>query len=812
MITAAHDGPQWPPKSPYEALLCSPTGRQRARNHPTRASPSPSPSKKSRTPLNSKSLEHRVVDDAENNEDEEDEETLQLRLDALEAKLKLRKLQAKKAKQTPGVPHRECEHQNQSSSTRTGIPVLSSQQDEQQTKKGLTSSKYSNELQVPLSPERRNTFKAEPRSPGRVLLGIDKGLRGHNVSLRRAPSLKAQALASDDPFGSNLLAPASASRQSSQSSAAFQEAGRSLQKSFSQRIAETRQQDKALKEHKRSLDRLRKKRSSGFGIEQVELEALKATSDIKHDIDRGPNHAKQVEKEFSRDQVMKAYGKATGGSSRSSDSNSAVTVRRISPPLDKPSRRCLQEPVEHPKPSGAHRDGTGEHSARNVSSTSSDQSHIAGRSEDSELHESFSSMDLSRRILPHSFLARTFADKTTVLIPHLLRDIKSPDFSLPPTLEASDFVVLGVIASKSSPLSHKDAHVTRTDSSASSLAQAAESEANVKGKYMVFTLTDLHWTLDLYLFTSAYTRFWKLTPGTVIAVLNPSIMPPPRGKEDTGRWSLVLNSSEDTVLEIGTAKDLGFCKAAKKDGKACDSWVDLRKTEFCEWHVDRGVEKCRRGRMEVQGMSAPFAPGGKKGGRSGFFGGARSRRGKEDEGHGLLKEGKQYDRESRSAYFIAPTFAGGSAAALLDADRNGFGKGLNKEEALRKRLAEREKEKDIARKLGDIGNGTGAEYLRLRDPHRQVDGAGEQGDHGSVVDAGALGLLGNNARNVQLSPVKRKRRGDGVAAARKKTRFVTAKGIREAGRESLGAAAAVGDEDCAADRGWLSLDGDLDIV
>lgn len=740
-------------------------------------------------------------------EDEEDEETLQLRVDALEAKLKLRALQARRAKQAATVLHREDEQQSQSVSIPRDTPLISSHREEQQTTIGPTCSKYSIALQVPLSPEKRNIIPNEPsRSPGRVLLGIDKGLRGKNVSLRRAPILKSQSLTDDDPFGNNNMPSMSASTQSSHFPALHQETAQSLQKSFSQRIAETRQQDKALKDHKRSLERLRKQRTSGFGIQQVEIEALMAAADVSFSKNASTQSTIQAVKGFSRDEIMKAYSKAPGGSSRRHRATDSLQTSQ-SPGIAR--TRVAKAPAAYGSRSITCGKGNAEHRAPPVSSDSASQSDNAVSRNDSELFESFSLTDLSRRILPHSFLVRTFKDSSIVLIPNLLRDIKAPDFSLPSALEESDFIVMGVIASKSTPLCHKDAQVTRADSSTSSLAQAADSDANVRGKYMVFTLTDLNWTVDLYLFTTAYTRFWKLTPGTVVAILNPTIMPPPRGKEDTGRWSLALNSSEDTILEIGTAKDLGFCKATKKDGKTCESWVDLKKTEFCEWHVDRGVEKCRRGRMEVQGMSVPFAPGGKKGGRSGFFGRTQSRRGKEDESHGLLKEGRQYDRESRSAYFIGSSFGGGGAATLFDADRNGFGTGLTKEEALRKRLAEREKEKNIAKKLGEAGNGTGAEYLRTRHSNGQIDDASEQAGKANMVDAGALGLLDNSARNVQLSPIKRKQRSESTPFSRKKTRFVTSKGIRVAGEESLGLITAVGTID-----GGLSLPDEdcLDVV
>ena len=341
---------------------------------------------------------------------------------------------------------------------------------------------------------------------------------------------------------------------------------------------------------------------------------------------------------------------------------------------------------------------------------------------------------------------------------------------------------------------------------------------------MVLTLTDLKWTLDLYLFNTGYTRFWKLIPGTVVALLNPSIMPPPPGKTDTGRFSLTLDSSDDTVLEIGRSRDLSWCSSVRKDGKPCGSWVDARHTSVCEFHVDRVVERTRSGRMEVAGMSAPFAPGGRKGGRTGYFGGGGGGGGKKNhqnssEGeknpnnNGLRREGPQYDRFSHSTYFMAPTgmpsgrsSSSSSAAQLLDAENFQFDRGGgSKEERTRKRLAQREREDEIARKLGEGGNGAGSEYLRLqRQRQRDVGGKGalrgdeEDGTGDKVaVDAGSLGLKRNRAGEVLLSPIKKRKvglqglmGGSASASARKKTtRFVTERGIRIAGRDSLGGGA-----------------------
>jgi minichromosome maintenance protein 10 len=123
------------------------------------------------------------------------------------------------------------------------------------------------------------------------------------------------------------------------------------------------------------------------------------------------------------------------------------------------------------------------------------------------------------------------------------------------------------------------------------------------------------------------------------------------------------------------------------------------------------------------------------------------------------------------------------------------GRGESKEERMRRRLATQQKERDITQKLvsGRVG-GVGAEYLRTRagneTPNKQkgpsTPGVPKSPPNVNGIDMTTFG----KAKNVRLSPMKRahdKPHGSGV----KKTRFITSKGIREAGRESLGAPAEV---------------------
>lgn len=771
--------PRWPPRSPHEALLSSPTGRQKIRQYHDRTSPSPSPLKKTSSTASfdriSQKSYHRspIADD-----DEDDEETLQLELAAIEAKLKLKKLQQKSGKAVPSTSRMDGSPGGRVRPA--GKEIAQPQIHGSLDRPVLSRPKLSADIQVPISPQRKRVAPEEARSPGRVLLGIDKGLKGRNISLRRPVGETAK---DEDPFRNAGPAHSISSNLGAlQSPSAVCLSASNKPKSFSEKIAETRKQDKAEKER---ADKLRRQRSTGFGIKQQEIDSFGEAAERRSKVTDSRSKVNPAANgEYSRDEILKAASQAPGGLIHRSNTSAGLRRSRThgnsstdiwinpnappeAPQLSKTEPNASKKRIRSPSPPS------------NATETSP-----LSNSEASSLFEPFASLHLSKRLLPHDFLTRTFSEKHIFRLPDLLGAVKSPDYCLPDISEP-DYIVLAIIASKSNPLTHKGAHKT-TEVEKTSTEEAIDSEQNTNGKYMVLTLTDLKWTVDLFLFTTAYTRFRKLTPGTVVALLNPDVMPPPPGKADTGRFSLKLASSDDTVLEIGTSRDLAWCKSVRKDGKQCSSWIDKRHTEFCEFHVDVVVERTRRRRMEVQGMSAPFAPGGRKGGRTGNFG--EKRRQKPPKEDGFIREGAQYDRSSGSRYFVGPPIPGGrSAAQLIDAE-GAIERGGSKEERVRKRLAEREKENEIARKLGEGGNGAGSEYLRVRQGGEALGKGYADPQALDPVDAMTLGLLGNRATNVHLSPIK-KRKASGLGGAdgsRKKTRFVTDRGIKEAGRESFG--------------------------
>ena len=464
---------------------------------------------------------------------------------------------------------------------------------------------------------------------------------------------------------------------------------------------------------------------------------------------------------------------------------------------------------------------------------------------DSSLYEGFSQLHLSSRILPHSFLKRTLPSDqfTTYRIPDLLREVKAPGYELPE--EVCDYVIFGVVGSKSGAMDHKTLAPDDKTVSTKDWQRKWEDGSQNHRRFMAITLTDLTWSVDLYLFGTALPRYHRISPGTVVAILNPGIMPPKPGREDTGAFSLSLSGGDDTVLEIGTSRDLGFCKTPKKDGKECGSWVDTSKTSICEWHLNAELAKAQSGRMGVNSGSNGFGSNGLGGGGGGGGGRNYFERGRGagcGGGRGLKAEGKQWDRATQSNYFISRSNVTGSKPESNDPRfshsvplDNQDHLDRNKDERIRRRFAAREKEREIAAKLGGLSGsnmgfgGAGAEYLRqqaqkpIQEPSRHNRKKGKCSTPTSSTNASttttfqsgaqekvstkrsALTTRSNLLSYTVSSTSNGKRRAENVRLSPvKKTRFVTEKGIREAGRDSLGGVDNLG--------GGGDSDDDLEIV
>ncbi|KAF9739918.1 hypothetical protein PMIN04_009121 [Paraphaeosphaeria minitans] len=686
---APKETPNWPPKSPLHAVLLSPSARQKYENQRQRqrqhSATSPSPTK--RQPMS------RTQCALSDDEEEEDEETLQLQLQAIEARLKLKKLQKAKRAADDGDTNTTdlSSRPGTAASRRPDLPRPRS------------------EVQVPVSPQRNRREPEEQKSPARVLLGIDKGLRAQDVSLKRASTSSSQQAAGHSRTRS---APAVEVPKI---------------KSFSERIAESRNREK---EREEKQARIEKSRTGGFGLQNIEgvkdrpasraafsLSSRTKTSDDSASLGKSPAQSRHMN-------ILRETATPRPGSTLSG------RLERTPSAVSRPPSRGFGLTVTAAK--------YAELSQRDDST-------------DAPSFESLSGLHLKSREMQHNTVTRTLDGKTVVTIPQLLKTVKAPEYE-PPDME-NDFVVMGIIAAKSSPMATKNAVKQRS-------AGHQEEDAHATNKFMIITLTDLKWELQLFLFDTGFSKYWKLTPGTLIAILNPDILPP-RDRGST-KFSLKLTSSDDTVLEIGAARDLDFCHAMRKDGKECAQWIDGRKTEFCDFHLELQVEKSKRGRMEVNTMTGfGKAPGV---GRGSMFGGRG--RGKGDE---LKREGRYHDAFLHETMYITP--GAGSSAQLMDRDEQPYSV-TERAEKHRRQLAEKEKERELAKRLGDMGSGAGGEYMRRAALNSASAMQSESSRSSSALDdpfvtkpsgsTDVLGLLNKRAEDVSLD------RGPSAAAKRKR--------------------------------------------
>ncbi|KAF4124363.1 minichromosome maintenance protein 10 [Geosmithia morbida] len=539
--------------------------------------------------------------------------------------------------------------------------------------------------------------------------------------------------------------------------------------SFSERLTSTRIEEAGSCERRR---RVTESRSKAFGLGRGDMDEYKAKAVEIPDIQQQPIT-------FDRDAVLSKEWRNKPHLHRS---NTAPSPRKMT--------------------------GTAEAS----SSQQHTQAKDGSADESRESFEPFSSFHLSRRYLPHRIIARHLSGKKLVSIKGLLRDVKAPNFELPDVEQ--DLVVLAIIANKSAPRSHN------------AVLRPGQKEED-RGKYMVLSLCDLEYSVDLFLFNSGFDRFWKLTEGTVVAILNPGVLPPPPGRQDTGRFSLVINSDEDTIIELGAARDLGSCQSIRKDGNACGSWVNRKRTSFCEFHTNEAVQRTRSSRIELN-TDGGFGHGPR---RRQHNGEAKKDGGFKDSGFkdgGFRAKGpKNYDWETKTRYFTAKTM---SAADLIDGKGQSAEDKKEREAHIKRSMEIKEREREIMKKLALHGDASGQEYMRLaaaRDGHEgPVAASSRSGAFGgsSFRDSTALASLGLDRKNrdIQLHMGKRKRanssqndsaeprsssilgwggglrdklsrmkageklrRENQAPPVQKKTRFITEQGIREAGRESM---------------------------
>lgn len=197
----------------------------------------------------------------------------------------------------------------------------------------------------------------------------------------------------------------------------------------------------------------------------------------------------------------------------------------------------------------------------------------------------YSKKRLSVRYLPKDVLNDILADKKILRLPKLYAKVRPPNFQEP---DYANWVCCGILSQKS------EVKIT--------------SGVNRASKYFSVTLTDFTFQLKVLIFGDKNVKkYYNLSIGDVIGVLNPSIWPWNDDRESgvTRSFNLsVKNEGLNTIIEIGKAKDFGMCPIRNyKTKEACNTPINLAVEDRCEFHRERQISKGNAKRIELNGVN-----------------------------------------------------------------------------------------------------------------------------------------------------------------------------------------------------------------
>ncbi|KAI7441266.1 hypothetical protein KC368_g10289, partial [Hortaea werneckii] len=509
---------QWPPKSPFQALLSSPSGRKRWQDRRGQArdrSLSPSPIKSSSRKLQAVAMPSDDEMDMgggadDDEEDDDDEETLRLKMEAIQARLKLKALQKKKKAEAgagAGTDAGSDRERTRSRASRDTTPPPSRGHRPSASQPDLHRAPN---VEVEVSPI-KDHHEDPLLSPARRRLGLNSIPDASGISLKRA---RDGTVTQQIKRSESALAPPSARRSRDASPP------KKKTKSFTERLQASRDQ---VGEREAKFDRMERTRSKGFSSDVSRQTPFQSTKQKLEGASGGnagtPGEAKRPSS--ARDWASSTtMPRSTVRGSQPSEPSSAYksTPARFSAQANSRATSSKRNDAARPTSRGQQQQRlhTSADSDSDLSISGAADSHrptSAGRAdhdnskdESNSSYDTFSELHLSKRNIPHPVVAREMNGKEIYPLPRLLKEVKAPHYDPPDCAE--DFVVFGILASKSSPYDQKPQHKTTSSTGGGGETSqedplpppTAAEEALPRNKFMVLHLTDLRWELDCFLF------------------------------------------------------------------------------------------------------------------------------------------------------------------------------------------------------------------------------------------------------------------------------------------------------------------------
>lgn len=152
-----------------------------------------------------------------------------------------------------------------------------------------------------------------------------------------------------------------------------------------------------------------------------------------------------------------------------------------------------------------------------------------------------------------------------------------------------DWVTIGVVVHKSPPKTSKT--------------------GNTFSIWKMTDLVDCDNLVSVFLFGDVHQQHWKTAVGSVVGILNPSVMP---NRDSFGSRSEVCLSIDHPgkVMPMGTSRDFGICKGASRSGQPCTNIVNTSTCPYCIYHVKAEYRKMSSKRTELQASFSGVTPNG----------------------------------------------------------------------------------------------------------------------------------------------------------------------------------------------------------
>ncbi|KAL7997072.1 putative minichromosome maintenance protein [Plasmopara halstedii] len=113
--------------------------------------------------------------------------------------------------------------------------------------------------------------------------------------------------------------------------------------------------------------------------------------------------------------------------------------------------------------------------------------------------------------------------------------------------------------------------------------------------FMVWALSDLDGTeLGIFLFGDAYVTHWKESTGSIVAILNATLLP----ASEKNKFAFKVTQPTE-IVTLGKAMDFGICKGKTSGEARCRLAINKAKTQYCLHHIAVNFMEAGKGRQQL---------------------------------------------------------------------------------------------------------------------------------------------------------------------------------------------------------------------